>query len=173
MTTAAPLTARPVATSALPLGLALALAIPAAIGAQASVNSVVLHPTRGVQVGQTVRVSLGGDRRVGEVRSIARDTLFLGATASPIGIRIASIDTLWQRGNYERVGSNAAMVTLGLLGVAAVGAIYVGAAEAGDDLTASHWGAIALGGVAGAAVGWFTGAVVGSAIPRWRRLYPR
>ncbi|HYC50907.1 MAG TPA: hypothetical protein VEB19_07365 [Gemmatimonadaceae bacterium] len=159
-----------------PLGLAaqaLALVVASSLGAQTTADSVIFHPTRGVQIGQDVRVSLSGNRYAGRVQRTGVDSLFLGAASNPVGIRISAIDTLWRRGNFERVGSNVGMVTLGLLGAVAVAAVYVGAAEGGQSAGGEEWGAMALGAAGGTAIGWFVGALVGKAIPRWQRVYSR
>lgn len=154
------------------VAIALALHPGAPLAAQ-NIDSVVFHPQHGLMPGQRIRISLLGNRWVGELQRIGGDTVFLGPTDHPMGVRFNAIDTLWRRGNYETMASNIGMVTLGLLGAVAVTAIGLGAMEGSQTPSAADYGAVAIGGLAGAGLGWLTGAVIGKAMPRWRRLYPR
>ncbi|MGH7677764.1 MAG: hypothetical protein ACRENU_04805 [Gemmatimonadaceae bacterium] len=149
-------------------GLALADAAPA----QEAKDSVLRRATGALAPGTLVLIATPANRWTAELRRVSGDSIHIGLQQQTVGVRFSAIDSLWRRGNSERLMSNVGMITLGVVGAAGVFAVYFGAAESGSSFRGEQIGAIALGALGGAAVGWFTGALIGKAIPRWVRLYP-
>lgn len=152
--------------------IAGALALANAARAQEAKDSVLRRTTGVLASGTLIRITTAANRWTGELLHVSGDTVYIGPRQQPVGVSFGAVDTLLRRGNAERLASNVGMVTLGIAGAAVVFAVYVGAAEGSNSLRGEELGAIGLGALVGAAVGWFTGALIGQVIPRWVQLYP-
>jgi hypothetical protein len=103
-------------------------------------------------------------RRQGRLLAHGPSELVLSADPEPRRVPTASVDTLWTRGTSTIPGGIAGAL-LGL-GLGVLAATQLG--ETDTDRTAL-W-AVSLG--AGTVGGGFVGALVGTAIPRWKRRHP-
>ena len=81
-------------------------------------------------------------------------------------ISLGAIDTLWVRGRRTKAGAILGAI-LGIGGGVVLGALAEALCE--YDCNGNY---ILGGGVFGAVTGGLTGAIIGTAIPRWRRVYP-
>lgn len=123
-----------------------------------------------LRAGQQIRLTAAGSGRLdGRAGVAAGDTLDLAQGDAVRRIAIPAIDTLWVRGRAT---------TTGLIVGASVGAVLgglagaVGASLCESDCSDSDTGAILVGGAMGAALVGGVGALVGAAIPKWKRKYP-
>ena len=119
----------------------------------------------------TIRVHRIGDGRIeGSFTRASATTLVLAGTPVPMEYPVATLDSLWVRGNSAKTGA-----IIGGIALAVAGATYgvlaneVGCKDDGGDPCPE---AIPLLGLAGAATGALLGALIGSAIPRWHLRVP-
>jgi hypothetical protein len=104
-------------------------------------------------------------RREGRVLERSSTELVLSSDAQPVRVSAATVDTLWTRGNHAFVGGLVGAIALGGLGLAA------GFSSGFEENAGSAGTVLATTGI-GAAAGFFLGAVLGAAAPRWHRRYP-
>ena len=127
-----------------------------------SASILLLKPDR------FVRIQVPDLGRVqGTVGSRVGGDLVLESDGGSRRVHLAAVDTLWVRGRAIKQGAIVGAL-LGLGGGLALGAI-------GDALCEYDCGGnyTVTGGFLGTLFGAATGAVVGAAIPRWRRVFPR
>jgi len=128
-----------------------------------SVSVVQLKPDRFVRIHVP---ELG--RVQGRVGSRSATELVLQSEGSSRRVELAAVDTLWVRGRRTRTGA----IIGGILGIG--GGIFLGAlGEALCEVDCDNHNYMVTGAIFGAAIGGATGAVIGTAIPRWRRIFPR
>ena len=114
-----------------------------------------------------VRIQVPDLGRVqGRVGGLTASDLVLQNEGNSRSVRLAAIDTLWVRGRATKTGA----IIGAVLGIGA--GVFLGAlGEALCEYDCNHnyvlSGALIVGAMGGAA-----GAVIGTAIPRWRRVYP-
>lgn len=148
--------------------LGLGAALPGLLDAQDSrlardsATVVLLKPTR------LVRFSLPAMGRVsGRIANRWGDTLALASNGTRQVISLGSIDTLWVRGRATKTGA----IVGGILGIA--GGLFLGALADGlCEYDCQNSDYLVTGGLLGLAAGAGTGAIIGAAIPRWRKVYP-
>jgi hypothetical protein len=144
------------------------LAAPATLAAQQS--SARDTAISRLKTGQQIRLSAARSGRLtGRAGVAMADTLDLAQDDAVRRIPIPAIDTLWTRGRATTTGLVVGGITGAVLG--GLAAAY-GSALCESDCSDDDTGAILAGGVIGAALVGGLGAVVGSAIPKWRRQYP-
>jgi len=119
--------------------------------------------------GQTVRLRVqGGDRTQSRVLSVRTEspTLWLEGASAPY--EGAAIDSLWVRGRATAAGAIVGAVVLGgaTFGVTSAICQSVNESPCGSETTVP----LVLAGAAGGAL---IGAVIGTAIPKWRLRYTR
>jgi len=148
--------------------LVVAMHFPAPASAQDPVarrDSAVARLT----TGQQVRISgTAMSRLVGKAGVASLDTLDFAQDDAVRRIPIQAIDTLWTRGRATTTGmliGGVAGVVLGML----AGAVGAGLCE--YDCSSTGAAVVAVGAV-GAVAGTGLGALVGAAIPRWKRRFP-
>jgi hypothetical protein len=123
-----------------------------------------------LKTGQQIRLSAAGSGRLtGRAGVAMADTLDLAQDDAVRRIPVPAIDTLWTRGRATTTGLIVGGITGAVLGGMA-GAL--GSALCEYDCSNDDTGAVLAGGVIGAALVGGLGAVVGSAIPKWKRQYP-
>jgi hypothetical protein len=149
--------------------LLLLLAVPAApVSGQAtrpagldSASVLLLKPDR------FIRIQVPGmGRLTGNVALRSASELTLMTETDSRAISLGSIDTLWVRGRRTKTGA----IVGGILGIG--GGIFLGAlgeALCEYDCEGNY---IVGGALFGAAAGGAAGAIVGTAIPRWKRVFP-
>lgn len=119
-------------------------------------DTAVARTLRDIPHGARIRVALLRNRWVGTYDGFQGDTLYLGTReGTPMQIRFNAVDTIWRRRRGTLRG-----VLLGAPAGAALGAATAIAGESGWSL--------ALGGVAGTAIG----ALIGASVRWWRRELP-
>ena len=119
----------------------------------------------------TIRVHRIGDGRIeGPLARASATTLLLAGIPEAMEYPVATLDSLWVRGNSAKTGAIIGGISLAVAG-AAYGAFAneVGCQDDGGDPCPE---AIPLLGLAGAATGALLGALIGSAIPRWHLRVP-
>ena len=115
-----------------------------------------------------VRIQLPELGRVqGTVGSRVSGEMVLESEEGARRVQLAAVDTLWVRGRATKLGAIIGAV-LGLGGGLLLGALGDGLCE--YDCEGNY---TLTGGILGVAIGGATGAVIGTAIPRWRRVFPR
>lgn len=81
-------------------------------------------------------------------------------------VSLSSVDTLWVRGRRTKTGA----IIGGLVGIG--GGIFLGALANALCEYDCGGNVVVAGALFGMATGGITGAVIGAAIPRWRRVFP-
>ena len=141
---------------------------PVALVAQERVEAVTFPPLTPDKV---VRVHMhGGLRLQGPFLSMTPDRLILLSAGAETTVPIASVDSLWVRGNAAGAGAIVGGVALGAVSFGFFAALCEGLSETGG---CEEWGKVALLGVGGAAGGALVGWAIGSAIKKWRLRYAR
>ncbi|MEO8201759.1 MAG: hypothetical protein ABI679_14615 [Gemmatimonadota bacterium] len=105
-------------------------------------------------------------RTTGTVESHSSSEVVLVGNGGRQVISLASIDTLWVRGRATKPGA----IVGGVLGLGA-GILLGVLAEALCEYDCGHAYVVPIA-LIGTAAGGATGAVIGAAIPRWRKVYP-
>jgi hypothetical protein len=119
----------------------------------------------------TIRVHRIADGRIeGSFTRASATTLVLAGTPEPMESPLATLDSLWVRGNSAKTGAIIGGISLAVAG-AALGAFAneVACQDEGGDPCPE---AIPVLGLAGAATGGLLGALIGLAIPRWHLRVP-
>ena len=134
-------------------------------GASAKRDSAVTR----LETGQQIRITAEGMARlVGNAGVVSHDTLDFAQDDMVRRIPIQAIDTLWTRGRATSTGAIIGGVTGAVLGMLA-GAVGAGLCEYDCSSTG---GAVAVVGAIGAVAGTGLGALIGAAIPKWKRRFP-
>lgn len=148
--------------------LVVAVHLPAPASAQdpgARRDSAIARLT----TGQQIRISAEGMQRlVGKAGVAANDTLDFAQDDAVRRIPVEAIDTLWTRGRATTTGMVIGGVTGLVLGMLA-GAVGAGLCE--YDCSSTGTAVVAVGAV-GVVAGTGLGALVGAAIPKWKRRFP-
>lgn len=170
---------RPRGADALLVWGCLALLAPATAGAQLGA-AFALEERQGalarVPAGKIIRLRLSdGGRAGGPVRRWITYSVtlgpYLGYAEQDTVLALATIDTLWLRGQATRRGAlygGAAGLALG----AVLGATAASICPTGRRQEPCAQGTVTSA-VAGLVIGGVAGAIVGSGNPEWQRLYPR
>ncbi len=120
-----------------------------------------------VRVGSRLKVGVPGAVWVGTYQSFGSGEVVLARDSLVERLRLDQVSGLWVRGRATKtgaiVGALAGMVAGGFVGLVVAGVCEV-------DCPSQATGMIFGGGV-GAASGLGFGAIVGAAIPRWRRIF--
>ena len=114
-----------------------------------------------------VRIQLPELGRIqGRVSFHSSSEMVLQMEGESRAISLAAVDTLWVRGRGTKTGA----IIGGLLGIG--GGIFLGALA--DGLCEYDCGGnyVVGGAIFGAVTGGAAGAIIGTAIPRWRRVFP-
>ncbi len=137
------------------------------VGQAAPAGAIARELVR-LKTDQRVRVAVGASRFVGHYRGIEGDSLTLLRDDLNQRLRLDQITAVWRRGRATKAGA----IVGGVLGTGFgvfVGLLAGALCESGCDDTALYPVAGGLGfGAAGAGLG----AIVGAAIPRWKRIAP-
>ena len=144
----------------------LVLAMPTFARGQSSAYVPMHQPVfESLKDNQWVRVaSLDLGRRQGRLLQRDSSDLILSPTREPLRIPAVTIDTLWTRGYSTKRGA----IVGALLG-AGLGALAAGSLGERDTDRNALW-AVSLGG--GTVGGALLGALIGTALPRWKRRFP-
>lgn len=131
------------------------------------------HPTvvsalSGIRAGTPLRMNVLGRSTVGRFAGLRPDGLVLTRLSTGIdSLRAEQLETVWVQ---RRSTGRGARIGASVLGVV-MGAWTLGFAEGDCDLACAAPFALGIG-LAGAGVGALGGALVGSRLPSWRRVYP-
>lgn len=150
--------------------LAVTLALrPSAAQAPAHPDSATFAALARLGPGKRVRLhSRDLGRLEGRVVASSPATLTLNAGDQPTEVPVATVDSLWVRGTAAKAGAIVGAIPGAVAGVLmGVIANDLGCKDDGGDPCPE---AIPLLAALGAAGGGLLGALVGAAIPRWRRL---
>jgi hypothetical protein len=144
------------------------LVLPASAIAQTDASGPMRQAViESLQDSQWVQLSASGlGRRQGRLLSRGPSELVLAPDPEPLRVPATSVDTLWTRGTSTMRGALIGAV-LGL----AVGVAFAATADPGelDTPPEAIWvGSLGIGTVGGGVIG----ALVGTAIPRWKQRYP-
>jgi hypothetical protein len=139
--------------------------LPAALAAQATLDSVALH----LKPGQTVRLHLQtGQRAEGRFTAYQPDSSVVRLAMRDTTLPFAMIDSIWVRKTGAQTGAIVGAVAVGVPSALFWGALCTGLSDGGE---CGQWGAVAGLAMAGAGVGALLGAAIGSASSHWQLRY--
>lgn len=129
------------------------------------------NAVRTLSVGNTIKFASNGAMVVGKYGGLSNDTLLLNASGTTQRYPLSAVDVLWVEQRHVRRGAIIGGVTGGILGGVfgiVASQVVCETQECADDKVTPF---LVFGG-AGAAGGAGIGALIGSAIKRWKQIYP-
>jgi hypothetical protein len=124
-----------------------------------------------IKSGAQVRLAVEGDRFVeGRLVQVGDGQVLLDRAAEVVPI--ATIHAVWVRGDSTKTAASIGALGVGLATGALAALISTAFCDSGDACGGAAVTGGAVGLLAGAAAGGLTGGVVGTAIPKWHRVYP-
>jgi hypothetical protein len=115
-----------------------------------------------------VRIQVPDFGRVqGNVGAVTPADLTLVTEEGSRTVHLAAVDTLWVRGRRTKLGA----IIGGVVGLG--GGVFLGLLAEALCENSCEGDAVLTLGLLGTGTGALTGAIIGTAFPRWRRVHPR